>query len=146
MPPRKRFYAILRGRETGIFNSWQEVEAHVKGFKGAIHHSFKTLEDALAYMNSSGTPTSTRVQPTPQETYFSCDSDAERDEVKDAHASYVNLLPKDMPSRVPDYTSIASTDKTPTPLSPLFDTNAHASYVNLLPKDIPSRVPDAMRF
>ena len=49
----KRFYAILRGRETGIFNSWQQVEVHVKGFKGAIHHSFKNLEDAQAYMKRS---------------------------------------------------------------------------------------------
>ena len=72
MPPRKRFYAILRGRETGVFNSWQEVEVHVKGFRGAIYQSFGNWDDAQAYLNSAISITdNTPTPPSPTPPSFS---------------------------------------------------------------------------
>ena len=42
-----KFYAVKQGRQTGIFSSWKECEAQVKGFKGAIYKSFASKEEAL---------------------------------------------------------------------------------------------------
>ncbi len=46
----KKYYAVLKGRKTGIFESWSECEEQIKGFGGAVYKSFKTrgvAEEAL---------------------------------------------------------------------------------------------------
>lgn len=43
-----KFYAVLVGNKTGVFNSWVECEAQVKGFKGALYKSYPTKELAQA--------------------------------------------------------------------------------------------------
>lgn len=45
-----KFYAVARGRKTGIFTSWSEAERQVKGFAGARFKSFKTKQEALAFL------------------------------------------------------------------------------------------------
>lgn len=45
-----KFYAVRKGNATGIFNTWAECEAQVKGFKGADYKSFPTLWQAQTYM------------------------------------------------------------------------------------------------
>lgn len=45
-----KVYAVKVGRQTGIFNTWEECEAQVKGFSGAQYKSFKTVEDAKEYL------------------------------------------------------------------------------------------------
>lgn len=45
-----KFYAVAKGRKTGIFTSWPEAERQVKGFAGARFKSFKTEQDALAFL------------------------------------------------------------------------------------------------
>ncbi|PIG92945.1 viroplasmin family protein [Gloeocapsopsis sp. IPPAS B-1203] len=42
----KKYYAVFKGRETGIFTSWAECEEQIKGFSGALYKSFKTREEA----------------------------------------------------------------------------------------------------
>ncbi len=44
----KKYYAVLYGRETGIFTSWAECEKQIKGFSGAVYKSFKTRGEAEA--------------------------------------------------------------------------------------------------
>jgi ribonuclease HI len=44
----KKYYAVLKGRKTGIFTSWEECEKQVKGFRGALYKSFKTKGEAEA--------------------------------------------------------------------------------------------------
>lgn len=46
-----KFYAVKNGRKTGIFYSWAECEAQVKGYPGAIYKSFLTQEAALDYLD-----------------------------------------------------------------------------------------------
>lgn len=46
-----KFYAVRQGRKTGIFDSWEECEIQVKGFRGAEYKSFKEKEKALNYLN-----------------------------------------------------------------------------------------------
>ncbi|MDQ1269758.1 MAG: ribonuclease [Thermodesulfobacteriota bacterium] len=45
-----KFYAVARGRKTGIFTSWPDAQCQVKGFAGARFKSFKTKQEALAFL------------------------------------------------------------------------------------------------
>lgn len=46
-----KIYAVKVGRKTGLYTTWAEAEAQVKGFPNAKYKSFSTKEEALAYMN-----------------------------------------------------------------------------------------------
>lgn len=48
----KKFYAVRNGRKIGIFNTWDECNAQVKGYKGAEYKSFKTREEAELYVKN----------------------------------------------------------------------------------------------
>lgn len=48
-----KFYAVRKGREKGIFNTWSECQEKIKGYSGAEYKSFKTLEEASDYLNVS---------------------------------------------------------------------------------------------
>lgn len=48
----EKFYAIRKGRQTGIFYHWAECLTHVSGFKNAQYASFKTLKDAEHYLEN----------------------------------------------------------------------------------------------
>lgn len=39
-----KFYAVLVGRKTGVFNTWSECEKQTKGFKGAVFKSYPTYD------------------------------------------------------------------------------------------------------
>jgi len=43
---KKKYYVVWKGRKTGIFTSWAECEAQVKGFVAAEYKSFGTLKEA----------------------------------------------------------------------------------------------------
>lgn len=45
-----KYYAVLKGRETGIFTTWSECEKRVKGFSGATFKSFPTKSEAQRYL------------------------------------------------------------------------------------------------
>ena len=45
-----KFYAVRRGRKPGIYLTWAECEACVKGFKGAAFKSFPSREDAEKFV------------------------------------------------------------------------------------------------
>lgn len=46
MPKSKKFYAVFEGRQTGLFFTWPDCEAQVKGYKGARYKSFPTRAEA----------------------------------------------------------------------------------------------------
>lgn len=46
----QKIYAVKKGRETGIFNSWPECQAQVTGFNGALYKGFKTKQEADDYL------------------------------------------------------------------------------------------------
>lgn len=48
-----KFYAVRKGRTPGIYRTWPEAQREVTGFKCAEFKSFKTSEEAEAYMNDS---------------------------------------------------------------------------------------------
>jgi ribonuclease HI len=39
---KQKFYVVWKGRKTGVFDSWEECNAQIKGFAGAEFKSFKT--------------------------------------------------------------------------------------------------------
>ncbi len=41
-----KYFVVWKGRQTGIFTSWEECKKQVEGFSGASYKSFKTLEEA----------------------------------------------------------------------------------------------------
>lgn len=45
-----KYYAVAKGRNTGVYNSWEECKCQVDGFSGSIFKSFKTLEQAKAFL------------------------------------------------------------------------------------------------
>lgn len=47
-----KVYAVKKGNETGIFDSWAECQAATKGFSGAEFKSFRTREEAEAYLDN----------------------------------------------------------------------------------------------
>lgn len=53
----KNFYAVRRGRETGIFKTWNECKRYITGFKGAEYKGFMTLEEAEEYMGNASVTT-----------------------------------------------------------------------------------------
>lgn len=53
-----KYYAVKKGRKTGIFTTWPEAEKKVKGFSGAQYKSFKTEAEAKAYLGGQKNSTS----------------------------------------------------------------------------------------
>ncbi len=51
---KKKFYAVASGRETGIFSTWPEAEAQVKGFGGAKFKGFVSRAEAEAWVADPG--------------------------------------------------------------------------------------------
>lgn len=47
-----KYYAVRKGREEGIFNTWDECKKQVHGYTGAEFKSFKTKDEAEIYLNS----------------------------------------------------------------------------------------------
>ena len=43
---KKRAYVITKGRQTGVFETWDEVEPLVKKFKGAKYQGYSSRDDA----------------------------------------------------------------------------------------------------
>jgi ribonuclease HI len=50
MSPQK-FYVVWKGRESGVFTTWDDCKKQVDGFEGAKYKSFKTEAEANAAFN-----------------------------------------------------------------------------------------------
>ena len=46
----KKFYAVKNGKTPGIFETWDECKKSVDGYSGAVLKSFKTKDEALAFL------------------------------------------------------------------------------------------------
>lgn len=46
-----KYYAVRRGRTTGIFTTWDECKKNVTGYSGAEYKSFTSREDAQRFIN-----------------------------------------------------------------------------------------------
>lgn len=46
MSKKKKYYTVWKGHHTGVFESWDDCKAQIKGFEGAQYKSFETFEAA----------------------------------------------------------------------------------------------------
>ena len=49
-----KFYAVVRGRNPGIYDSWNTCQAEVLGFPKPIFKGFKHPEGAIEFMIENG--------------------------------------------------------------------------------------------
>ncbi len=45
-----KIYAVKKGRNTGLFTTWEECKAQTEGFPGAIFKSFPTVQEAQDWL------------------------------------------------------------------------------------------------
>lgn len=50
---KKNYYAVRKGKTPGIYFTWDDCNAQVKGFKGAEYKKFSSLEDANNFIENS---------------------------------------------------------------------------------------------
>ena len=50
----KKYYAVKRGRKTGLFTVWGECAAQVQGFQGAVYKGFMTEAEARDWLAGEG--------------------------------------------------------------------------------------------
>ena len=48
----RKYYAVKKGRQTGIYTSWPECQKMVSGFPGAVYRSFVDRPAAENWLNS----------------------------------------------------------------------------------------------
>lgn len=48
-----KYYAVKIGKTQGIYKTWDECKAVTHGYPGAVYKSFKTLEEAEQFMEST---------------------------------------------------------------------------------------------
>jgi len=46
----KKYYAVKKGKVTGIFNNWKDCKASVDGVTGAVYKGFGSLEEAKDFL------------------------------------------------------------------------------------------------
>ena len=47
----RKWYAVRKGREVGIFDTWETCRTHIHGYRGSEFKSFRKLSDAHTYLH-----------------------------------------------------------------------------------------------
>ena len=45
-PAKKKLYAVVVGKEPGIYTNWEDTKEQIDGFSGALYKSFTSMEEA----------------------------------------------------------------------------------------------------
>lgn len=61
----QKYYVVLRGYKPGIYRTWREAEAQIRGYPSALYQSFKTEKEALQYFSHLDTAKNTNEEITP---------------------------------------------------------------------------------
>mmetsp|Transcript_29456 Transcript_29456/g.83078 ORF Transcript_29456/g.83078 Transcript_29456/m.83078 type:complete len:274 (-) Transcript_29456:155-976(-) len=56
-----KWYAVAKGRQTGVFKTWDECQKHVKGFSGASFKSFRSEAEARQFVGQAGSTGQVRL-------------------------------------------------------------------------------------
>lgn len=59
-----KYYAVAKGRKVGIYNTWADCEAQVKGSCGALFKKFNTYKEAEDFIANSGKKSTTENKTT----------------------------------------------------------------------------------
>lgn len=49
----RKYYAVKKGKVTGVFQNWDECRSAVEGYSGARYKGFSTLEEAKEYLKGA---------------------------------------------------------------------------------------------
>ncbi len=60
MAKSKKFYTVWRGRQPGVYDTWEACQAQIKDFPGAKYKSFPSLEDAQQAFEQGPSPSAPR--------------------------------------------------------------------------------------
>lgn len=53
-PKKQHYYAVVRGRKTGLFKSWDTCKKQVDGYSNPKFKKFGNIDSALGYLNKHG--------------------------------------------------------------------------------------------
>lgn len=56
-----KYYAVARGRSSGVYTSWNACKEQVNGYSGAKYKSFSTPQEARAWVASGGSASTDRA-------------------------------------------------------------------------------------
>ncbi|KAI0799589.1 ribonuclease H-like domain-containing protein [Irpex lacteus] len=68
VPAGSRYYAVAKGRQPGLYYTWEDCQAQVDGFSGARHKKVRTYEEAKAWLASHGVALEEQASPSPPST------------------------------------------------------------------------------
>ncbi|MCL4133494.1 UNVERIFIED_CONTAM: hypothetical protein GTU68_006246 [Idotea baltica] len=77
------FYAVAKGKTTGIFTTWSECQEQIVGFKGPVFKKFNTEEEANSFIQERGSNTVDK-RPAAKEKTESNDKPTEKVSSKDS--------------------------------------------------------------
>ena len=60
------YYAVKNGKNPGVYTTWSDCEAQVKGFPGAMYKKFGTKDEAEEYVSGKQADSSERSEPVSQ--------------------------------------------------------------------------------
>ena len=55
MSNKQKYYAVVKGREPGIYTTWDACQKQINGYANAVYKSFLTIEEAEKYIDSQKT-------------------------------------------------------------------------------------------
>ena len=58
----KKYYAVKKGRTTGVFDSWEACKTAVDGYPGALYQSFSSRADAEAFLAGGETKKQNKLE------------------------------------------------------------------------------------
>lgn len=60
----KKYYAVKKGHHPGIYSTWEECQAQVTGFSGAIYKSFPSRTEAEQWLKTADHQPATKIDET----------------------------------------------------------------------------------
>lgn len=99
--PERYWYAVAKGRQTGVFETWQEAKKHVEGLFSASFKKFPSREEAEAFVRryqqstvSSSSPDGTDPDPQHPDTLVAfCDGSALQNGRRGCQAGFACVFP-----------------------------------------------------
>lgn len=98
---KRNYYAVRKGRQVGIFESWKQCKEQIHGFSGAEYKKFTSIEDAENFINYTSSAKQSPLMPNHYEIW--CDGSFS-DEQK--AAGYGFLIVKDNVIVYEDYGTV----------------------------------------
>jgi ribonuclease HI len=95
-----KYYAVRKGNNPGIYNTWDECKKEINGFSGAEYKKFSNLEEAKQFINGIESNPNDQLDLTVPNAFVDGSYDSETDMVG---AGFIILLPNKKEIKVSFY-------------------------------------------